>query len=107
MEMDLEEVFEWEVQRLEAALKELDITIDTSQKKTKKVHEFKKALEQIKTGGQGTFKSMDPNFYMVQALQQVKAQSVAQAKAIAAIAAKISGSIENGNDLKSFVGLIR
>ena len=48
MEMDPEVVFGWDVDNLDAGLKELDITIGTDWTKPKKAFELHKGLEQLK-----------------------------------------------------------
>ena len=101
LEMDPEEVLEWEVDRLEAGLKELGITIGVSWTKSKKVHELIKALEKIDKDATETQMPTDPNFYMIQAIQAMEARMQAQAEAMAAIAEKVSGNSDttsnNGN----------
>ena len=64
LEMDPEEVLEWEVDRLEAGLKELGITIGVSWTKSKKAHELIKALERIENDATETKIPTDPNLFM-------------------------------------------
>ena len=119
LEIDPEEVLDWDVDKLEAGLKELDITIGVSWSKSKKACELNKALEKIKNDDQDKQMPMDPNVYMLQALQQLQqqtqymearmqaqaeaqaqmqAQAEAQAEAMAAIAEKVSGNAETTNN---------
>ena len=103
MDLDPIEVLDWEVERLEAGLKELGITIGVSWSKSRKAHELNKALEMIKIDNQENQAPVDSNVFMIQALQQLQqqqnqfmqAQAEAQAEALAAIAEKVSGSSEN------------
>ena len=44
LELDPEEVFDWEVEKLEAGLKELGVAIGVSKSKSKKENELNKAL---------------------------------------------------------------
>ena len=52
MELDPMEVLEWEVERLEAGLNELEITIGASWTKSRKAYELNKALEMSKIDNQ-------------------------------------------------------
>ena len=116
LDLDPIEVLDWEVEKLEAGLKELGITIGVSWSKSRKAHELNKALEMIKTDNQENQAPMDSNTFMIQALQQMKqqtqfmqaqaaaqqaqfqAQAEAQAEALAAIAEKVSGNSETTNN---------
>ena len=75
MDLDPEDVFEWEVEKLEAGLKELGITIGISWSKSKKANELNKALEKMKIDNQENQTPMDPNMFMIQALQQMQQQT--------------------------------
>ena len=109
LDLDPIEVLDWEVERLEAGLKELGITIGVSWSKSRKAHELNKALELIKIDDQENQAPVDSNVFMIQALQQMQqqqsqfmqAQAEAQAEALAAIAEKVSGNSENTNDNRS------
>ena len=95
MELDPMEVLEWEVERLEAGLNELEITIGASWTKSRKAYELNKALEMIKIDSQEKQAPLDSNTFMIQAFQQLQAQALAQAEALAAIAEKVSNNSEN------------
>ena len=95
MELDPMEVLEWEVERLEAGLNELEITIGASWTKSRKAYELNKALEMSKIDNQENQAPLDSNMFMIQAFQQLQAQALAQAEALAAIAEKVSGNSEN------------
>ena len=86
------EVLEWEVERLEAGLNELEITIGASWTKSRKAYELNKALEMIKIDSQENQAPLDSNAFMIQAFQQLQAQALAQAEALAAIAEKVGGN---------------
>ena len=81
MELDPMEVLEWEVERLEAGLNELEITIGASWTKSRKAYELNKALEMSKIDNQENQAPLDSNMFMIQAFQQLQAQAVAQAEA--------------------------
>ena len=116
LDLDPIEVLDWEVEKLEAGLKELGITIGVSWSKSRKAHELNKALEMIKIDNQENQAPMDSNMFMIQALQQmqqqtqfmqaqaaaqqaqIQAQAEAQAEALAAIAEKVSGNSETTNN---------
>ena len=76
MEMDPEEVFEWDVETLDAGLKELNVTIGTSWSKSKKARELDKAIEQLKSKDFEKPKTSDPNVLMLQALQAMQQQVI-------------------------------
>ena len=95
MELDPMEVLEWEVERLEAGLNELEITIGASWTKSRKAYELNKALEMSKIDNQENQAPLDSNMFMIQAFQQLQAQALAQAEALAAIAEKVSNNSEN------------
>ena len=98
LDLDPIEVLDWELEKLEAGLKELGITIGVSWSKSRKAHELNKALERIKIDNQENQAPMDSNTFMIQALQQIQAQAEAQAEALAAIAEKVSGNSETTNN---------
>ena len=108
MELDPIEVLDWEVERLEAGLNELGITIGASWSKSRKAYELNKALEMSKIDNQENQAPVDSNVFMVQAFQQLQqlnqlmqAQVEAQAEALAAIAEKVSGNSENTGNNRS------
>ena len=72
MDLDPIEVLDWEVERLDAGLKELGITIGVSWSKSRKAHELNKALEMIKIDNQENQAPVDSNVFMIQALQQLQ-----------------------------------
>ena len=85
LEMDPQEVFEWEVDMLEAGLKELNVTVGVKWTKPKKAYELFDAIRQFqvpKVSDQGQLKSnnpvqsTDPNVLMLQALQSMQTQRV-------------------------------
>ena len=49
MEMKIDEIFKWDVEKLDAALKELNVSGATSWNKAQKAHELIKAVEMAKT----------------------------------------------------------
>ena len=59
LDLDPIEVLDWEVEKLEAGLKELGITIGVSWSKSRKAHELNKALEKIKIDNQENQAPMD------------------------------------------------
>ena len=69
VDTDPEEVFEWEVENLEAGLEVLGITVGTKWSKSKKANELNKALMQMKPKDIEMPKSADPNYLMIQTLQ--------------------------------------
>ena len=112
MELDPMEVLEWEVERLEAGLNELEITIGNSWTKSRKAYELNKALEMIKIDSQENQTPLDSSTFMIQAFQelqqqnqlmqaQMQAQVEAQAEALAAIAEKVTGNSENNGSGRS------
>ena len=73
MEMETEEIFKWDVEKLDAALKELNVSGATSWNKSKKGHELIKAVEKMKTKEVEESKvSADPNTLMMQAVQMMQ-----------------------------------
>ena len=67
--LDPMEVLYWEVEKLEACLKEWEIITGVSWSKPRKAHELNNVLEKIKIEEKKSHKILDPNFYMMQALQ--------------------------------------
>ena len=53
IELDPMEVLEWDVERLEAGLNELEITIGASWTKSRKAYELNKALEMSRIDNHG------------------------------------------------------
>ena len=49
MEMEIDEIFDWNVEKLDAALKELNVVFGTDWTKTKKARELDKAIEKMRT----------------------------------------------------------
>ena len=72
--IDPEEVFEWDVDALDAALKELNVTIGSSWSKSKKAHELTKAISEAKPKAFEMTSTSDPNAMMFQALQMMQKQ---------------------------------
>ena len=72
--IDPEEVFEWDVETLDAALKELNVTIGSSWSKSKKEHELTKAISGVKPKDIEIPKNSDPNVMIFQALQLMQDQ---------------------------------
>ena len=73
MEMDTEEIFDWTVEKLDAALKELNVTGAGAWNKSKKANELSKAIEKIKAKEVEDSKiSTDPNMFMMQAVQMMQ-----------------------------------
>ena len=101
MDMDPEEVFEWEVENLEAGLKELGVTVGTKWSKSKKAYELNKAIIQIKPKDIEMSKPADPNYFMMKALQamqeQMQQQNQAMAAQMEAIAEKVGGNADSNN----------
>ena len=88
MEMDPQEVFEWEVDMLESGLKELNVTVGVKWTKPKKAYELFDAIRQLqvlKESDQSQLKSNNPvqstdsNVLMVQAI--LKAMEAAEERA--------------------------
>ena len=84
MEMDPEEVFEWEVDNLDVGLKQLNVTVGVKWTKPKKAYELCNAIRQLQVPNASDLKSnnhvqsTDPNVLMFQALQSmVQAQQKA------------------------------
>ena len=75
MELDPIEVLDWEVERLEAGLNELGITIGVSWSKSRKAYELNKALEMSKINNQENQAPVDSNVFMIQAFQQLQQQN--------------------------------
>ena len=48
MQMDTEEIFGWDVETLDAALKELNVTARSEWSKSKKAYELKKEIDNMK-----------------------------------------------------------
>ena len=71
MELDPEEVFEWEVEKLDEGLKELDVTIGKGWTKSKKANELNKVLLQNASTSQPKMsdQTADPSLMMFQAFQ--------------------------------------
>ena len=89
MEMDTEEIFDWTVEKLDAALKELNVTGATAWNKSKKARELDKAIEKMKTKEVEDSKvRSDPTMLMFQGLdmfqKSMEAQMEAQQKAMEA-----------------------
>ena len=114
--MDPEEVFEWDVEKLDAALKELNVKVGSSWSKSKKAHELTRAISDVTNNEAEVSKSSDPNAMMFQAFQimqiemadqkqvlatQMQAQMIQaekrQNQAMQAIAEKIGGTQDGNN----------
>ena len=122
--MGPEEVFEWDVESLDAGLKELNITVGATWTKSRKAFELNKAIVADKAKGieesivpnfATQAQTSDPSMFMMQALQMIQQQmkedreaqaqaliqaeeSVeAQAQALQALAEKVGGT-EDGNN---------
>ena len=114
MNMDPDEIFDWDVEMLDAGLKELGITIGSTWSKPRKANELNKAMVQMNSDSKTKtpVQAQDPNYHMIKALQamqeqmqqqtqalvaQLEAKSDAQAKALEAIAEKVSGNTDVNN----------
>ena len=65
MDMDPKEVFGWDVENLDAGLKELNVTIGTDWVKSRKAYELCKALEEAQmTGDMPNLEAGDSNMMM-------------------------------------------
>ena len=95
MKMDPEEVYDWDVENLDAGLKELKITIGTTWSKSKKARELQKAIEQPNAKEVEMPKSSDPNVLMLQVLQHMQQQMIQaeerSTSAMQAIAERVGG----------------
>ena len=49
MEMEIDEIFKWDIEKLDAVLKELNVSGATSWNKAQKAHELIKAVDTMKT----------------------------------------------------------
>ena len=58
MEMDADEIFQWDVEKLDAALKELSVVVGVDWTKTKKARELDKEIEKMKTKDVGNQRSI-------------------------------------------------
>ena len=68
MQMDTEEIFDWDVDTLDAALKELNVTVGIGWSKSKKAHELNKEIGNMKVKDEEKSKvNSDPNMFMMQA----------------------------------------
>ena len=94
LDLDPIEVLDWEVEKLEAGLKELGITIGVSWSKSRKAHELNKALEKIKIDNQENLAPMESNMFMIQALQQMQQQTQFMLAHAAAQQAQIQAQAE-------------
>ena len=72
MELSPDDVFEFEVEKLDATLKELNISGYSGWKKSKKAFELIKVIEAMKneSADDKTLLSSDPNMAMFQMMQQ-------------------------------------
>ena len=72
MELESDEILEWDVETLDATLKELRITVGTTWKKSKKAYELIKEIEKMKTmqGEEEKLPNSDPNMMMFQLMQK-------------------------------------
>ena len=77
MELGPDDVFEFEVEKLDATLKELNISGYSGWKKSKKAHELIKFMESMKNVNEDEklLVSSDPNIAAVQALQMIQQQN--------------------------------
>lgn len=95
--IDPGEVFEWDTNKLDGALKELEIKGGSTWNKAKKAHELYKALKEMAPGNSALspIQSQDnPNIMMVQALQQMQQQ---QQQFMAQIAGRFGGEPGSNN----------
>ena len=69
-----EEVFDWEVDNLEAGLSELGVIIGTKWSKSKKAMEFNRAISQQEPKDVKPSKPKDPTVMMMKALQAMQRQ---------------------------------
>ena len=67
--MDPEEVFEWEVDDLDAGLEELGVTVGTKWSKSKKAYELSKAILDVEPKNFEQSKPVDSNIMMMQMIQ--------------------------------------
>ena len=69
--MDTEEIFDWDVETLDAALKELNVTVGIGWSKSKKAHELSKEIDNMRTKDEDkSMVSSDPNMVMIQMLMK-------------------------------------
>ena len=78
MDMNPEEIFDWDVEMLDAGLKQLVVRIGNTQSKTKKANELNKGVEQMNSGIKikTPVQSQDSGNVLAQALQLMQAQFV-------------------------------
>ena len=76
MNMDPEDIFDWDVEMLDAGLKELNITIGSTWSKPKKANELNKAVEQMNSGSKTKtpVQTQDPNYFMMKTFQAMQEQ---------------------------------
>ena len=65
LEIDQEEVFDWEIERLETVLKEWGIPVGSSWSKSKKASQSNGALESLNSNDQETGNPIDTNIFMI------------------------------------------
>ena len=66
MQMDTEEIFGWDVETLDAALKEMNVTVKSEWSKSKKAYELKKEIDNMKAEDEVKSKvNSDPNMLMM------------------------------------------
>ena len=94
LEMDPKEVFGWDVDNLDAGLKELSITIGTDWNKQRKAQELCKGLEQLKEVNVKANASQDSNAVMMQMFQMMQNSQAMMAEQMQAMAEKIGGGQE-------------
>ena len=98
MELDPKEVFGWDVDNLDAGLKELSITVGTDWNKQRKAYELCKGLEQLKEVNVKANASQDSNVVMMQMFQMMQKQMsedrAMMAEQMQAMAEKIGGGQE-------------
>ena len=74
LEMDPNDIFEWEVENLEAGLIEFGITISAKWTKSRKAMEFNEAILQTKSLEVEPAKPQDYNMMMLQCIQAMQQQ---------------------------------
>ena len=95
LEMDANDICEWELENLEAGLIEFEITIGPKWTKSRKAVELNKTIIQARSLEVEPAKPQDYNMMMLQCMQASQQQNQARAAQMQAIAEKVSCGIDN------------
>ena len=73
MQMDTEEIFKWDVEKLDEALKEMSANLRTGCSKSRKAHELRQEVEKVKAKKDEDSKvSSDTNRLVLQAVEMMQ-----------------------------------